>query len=99
MYRSMEYIVPILRDWINPQYYCQYLEKPAPYLSHTPKNWASENPVKHGKRLGIAQNCSKWAQNCLGLLQNLSKRAQYCSRRNSGHFRRLYLPIYGSAKT
>ena len=64
----MEYIVPILRDWINPQYDCQYLEKRAPYLSHTPKNWASENPVKHGKRLGIAQNCSKWAQNYTSLL-------------------------------
>ena len=95
----MEYIVPILRDGINPQYYCQYLEKPAPYLSHTPKNWASENPVKHGKRLGIAQNCSKWAQNRLGLLQALSKRASILLKTDSEHFRRLYLPIYCSAKT
>ena len=26
MCKNMEYIVPILGDGINPQYYCQYLE-------------------------------------------------------------------------
>ena len=65
---KIEYIDPILRGAINPQYYCQYLE----VSSLLPLCCHPKTRVKHGECLEIATESLKIAQNRSKLARNRS---------------------------